>query len=106
MGYFHTDRTTRNQLRLVFGDRVVSCRLSPDATLGDVAMALCELGPRRYGHPVAIDVTMADSPEQSPLSHVIPAWVTYEDDPAAEFEDATLPDAWFRGADHTVGIHA
>lgn len=58
MGYLDTDRAARGQLRLVYTDRVVSRWLGANATLGDVAEALSELGPRRYGHPVAIDVTM------------------------------------------------
>jgi hypothetical protein len=93
MGYLHTGQATRGQLRLVFGDRVVSRRLGADATLGDVAAALNEIGPQRYGDPIAIDVTMADFPERSLLSQIMPPWFRYEDDPAAEFESAASPSA-------------
>ena len=79
--------TARGQLRLVYSDRVVSRCLGVDATLGDVAEVLGELGPRHLGHPIAIDVTMTDLREQFPASHFMPAGMTYEDDPAAEFED-------------------
>jgi hypothetical protein len=77
----------RGHLRLVYNDRVVSRRLGADATLGDVAELLGELGPRHPGRPVAIDVTMPDLLEPFPGSHFIPAGMIYEDDPAAEFED-------------------
>jgi hypothetical protein len=79
--------TARGQLRLVYSDRIVSRRLGADATLGDVAEMLGELEPRHLGHPVAIDVTMTDLPERFPASRFMPAGMTYEDDPAAEFED-------------------
>jgi hypothetical protein len=79
--------TARGQLRLVYSDRIVSRRLGADATLGDVAEMLGELEPRHLGHPVAIDVTMTGLPERFPASRFMPAGMTYEDDPAAEFED-------------------
>jgi hypothetical protein len=68
MGYPDTDRTARGQLRLIYSDRVVSRYLGTNPTLGDVAEALSELGPRCYGHPVAIDVTMADLSERHSAS--------------------------------------
>jgi hypothetical protein len=80
------DHTTGGQLRLVYSDRVVSRWLGADATLGGVAEVLGELGPRHLGHPVAIDVTMTDLPEWFSASHFMPAGMTFEDDPAAEFE--------------------
>jgi hypothetical protein len=73
MGYLDTDHRARGQLRLVYRDRVISRWLDADATLADVAEALCELGPRHYGHPVAIDVTMANSPEWSSSFQCMPA---------------------------------
>jgi hypothetical protein len=89
MGYFHTDETTRGQPRLVFGDRVVSRLLCPDAATGG------ELRPRRYRRPAAMNVTLAELPERSSPSPVVPVWVTYEDDPAAEFEDPASGSAFF-----------
>jgi hypothetical protein len=106
MGYLHTDQTTRGRLRLVFDDRVISHRLRADATFEDVAAALRELAPQRYGDPVAIDVTMADFSDRSSLSRVMPSWLKYEDDPAAEFESATSSSASFRDLDQTAQIRA
>jgi hypothetical protein len=60
MVYPDINRATRDQLRLIYSDRVVSRYLCANPTLGDVAKALYELGPLHYGHPVAIDFTMAD----------------------------------------------
>jgi hypothetical protein len=88
MGYLHTDQTTLGRLRLVFDDRVISRRLRAHATFEDVAAALSELAPQRYGDPVAINVTMANFSDRSSLSQVMPFWLKYEDDPAAEFESA------------------
>jgi hypothetical protein len=87
MKHLPMDHVARGQLRLVYSDRVVSRWLDADATLGDVADVLGELGPRHLGHPVAIDVTMTELPERFPASWFMPAGMTYEDDPAAEFED-------------------
>jgi hypothetical protein len=87
MKHLQMDRAARGQLRLVYSDRVVSRWLGADATLGDVAEVLGELGPRHLGHPVAIDVTMTDLPERFPAAGFMPAGMTYEDDPAALFED-------------------
>ena len=107
MKHLQMDRAARGQLRLVYSDRVVSRWLGADATLGDVAEVLGELGPRHLGHPVAIDVTMTDLPERFPASWFMPAGMTYEDDPRAVFEDvisrevmarATLPAAKFRAS--------
>jgi hypothetical protein len=73
MGYPDINRTARGQLRLIYCDRVVSRHLAANATLGDVAETLFELGPLRYGHPVAIDVTMDDFSERHLSSRFIPA---------------------------------
>jgi hypothetical protein len=58
MEYLHTDRMTQDYLRIVFNDRVVLLRLGDHATMGDVAQTLRDFEPRRYGDPVAIDVTI------------------------------------------------
>jgi hypothetical protein len=73
MGYRDINRAARDRLRLIYSDRVVSRYLGANATLGDVAKALCELGPLRYGHPVAIDLTMADLPERHSPYRLMPA---------------------------------
>jgi hypothetical protein len=73
MRSLHAERTTRNQLRLIYNDRIVSRWLNADATLGDVGEVLCELGPRHYGHPIAIDVTLTDLPAHSPSFDPMPA---------------------------------
>lgn len=75
----HTE-LTEDRLRIVFNDTVVTFDLSVDITFGEVAKALDELSARhrdtavavdvslqtvddlsngRYGHPIAIDVTLA-----------------------------------------------
>jgi len=52
------------RLRFVFSERVVSLDLSADATYEEVARRLGKFSRRRYGNPVAIDVTF------KPASHV------------------------------------
>jgi len=47
------------RLRLVFDNAVMSFSLAADATLEDVALRLTKVSRRRYGTPVAIDVTLA-----------------------------------------------
>jgi len=42
----------------VFNDRVVFLPIGAKATMGDVARALRDVAPCRYGDPIAIDVTM------------------------------------------------
>ena len=98
--------TARGQLRLVYSDRVVSRWLGPDATLADVADLLGELWPRYFVQPVMIDVTMTDSSKRLPASHFMPAGMTYEDDPAAEFEDAISPEVMSRAPDFTAQFRA
>ncbi len=45
-------------LRFVFGRGVVSREVRAGATLEDVASAFAELGARRYGKPLAINLTL------------------------------------------------
>ena len=45
-------------LRFVFGRNVVSREIRPGATLEDVASTFAELGSRRYGKPVSINLTL------------------------------------------------
>lgn len=53
-----------SRLRFVFSDTVLSLGLSANATLEDVARTLGKLSKRRYGNPVAIDVTF-DPPSRA-----------------------------------------
>ena len=85
MEYLHADSGSDGQLRLVFDDCVVSRRLGADATLGDVAKELRDLGAGRHGNPVAIDVTLPIDPFGSSFS--MPPGMMFEDDPAALFAD-------------------
>ena len=48
-----------SRLRVVFDDAVVSFGLAVNATFEDIARTMGELSNRRYGDPVAIDVTLA-----------------------------------------------
>ena len=52
------DQREDSRLRFVFDDGVVSFGLAADVTFGDIARTLGELSSRRYGRPVAIDVTL------------------------------------------------
>ena len=52
------DHAEDRRLRFVFDDGVVSFGLAADVTFGDIARTLGELSSRRYGSPVAIDVTL------------------------------------------------
>ena len=52
------DHTGDSRLRFVFDDGVVSFGLAADVTFGEIARTLGELSRRRYGSPVAIDVTL------------------------------------------------
>jgi hypothetical protein len=45
-------------LRFIFHEAVIAVRLADDATIEDVARILGGFTNRRYGNPVAIDVTM------------------------------------------------
>ena len=105
MKHLQMDHTARGQLRLVYSDRVVSRWLGAEATLGDVAEVFGELGPRHFGRPVAIDVTITDLPERFPAPHFMPAGMTYEDDPAAEFEDVSSRDMMLCAPDLAARPH-
>ncbi len=61
------DHPRESRLRIVFSDTVVSFRLATDTTFGDIARTLDELPSQRYGHPVAIDITL--SPELPDPAH-------------------------------------
>ena len=54
-----TNSTRDSRLRVVFDDMVVSMRLAPNATFGDVARTLGELTPRHPDGPVGVDVRFA-----------------------------------------------
>jgi hypothetical protein len=47
------------RLRLVFDNTVISINVAFDATLEDIARTFAKFSRRRYGHPVAIDITLA-----------------------------------------------
>jgi hypothetical protein len=88
MEHLSTDRTAHDRLRIVFNDQVVFVPLGDRATVGDVADMLRGFGPRHYGHPIAIDVTLRDSPGLPRSPGFWPETFKFEDDPAAEFEYA------------------
>jgi hypothetical protein len=52
------DQARDGRLRFLFNDAVVSFCLAADVTFGEVAQRLSQLPRRRYGSPVAIDVTL------------------------------------------------
>ena len=58
MQSIQVDHSGESCLRFVFNDAVVSLSLAADATFGEIARTLSELSRRRYGNPVAIDVTL------------------------------------------------
>jgi hypothetical protein len=51
-----------SRLRVVFVDAVVSFSLAAYAIFEDIARRMSELSNRRYGDPIAIDVTLAGPP--------------------------------------------
>jgi hypothetical protein len=55
------DSAGNGRLRVVFGGTVMSFSLTADATFEDVARKLDRISIRRYGRPVAIDVTLCPS---------------------------------------------
>ena len=57
-----------SRLRFVFNRSVMSFSVASDATFGEIAQTLGELSKRRYGNPVAIDVTLKRCGGQFPLS--------------------------------------
>jgi hypothetical protein len=48
-----------SRLRIVYGGHVISTGIAATATLGEIAATLRRLDARRYGDPLAIDVTVA-----------------------------------------------
>ena len=62
MQFMRADIAGNNRLRFVFDEAVVSFDLAANSTFEDVARTLGELEPRRYGKPIAIDVTLAARP--------------------------------------------
>jgi hypothetical protein len=56
------DHASDSRLRFVFDDAVVSFGLAVNATFEDIARTMGKLSNRRYGNPVAIDVTLAVPP--------------------------------------------
>jgi hypothetical protein len=73
MQSIQVDHPRESRLRIVFSDTVVSFRLAAAATFEDVARTLDELPSHRYGHPVAIDITL--SPELPDPAHRL-SWRT------------------------------
>lgn len=51
----------QNRLRFVFNENVVSFDTTTGVTFGEVASALGRLSSRRYGNPIAIDVTVGSN---------------------------------------------
>ncbi len=89
------DRIGREPLRIVFNDRVVFLPLGSHATLGDVAQAVRDVGSRRFGGPLAVDVTMPALSARLPAADTMPAHFRYEDDPAAVCDFIVSPGATF-----------
>ncbi len=84
MDHLRTDRATNGQLRLLFGDRAISHRLDGATTLGDIARAVRA---QYRGTPIAIDVTLGETPNHHALPDFLPAGFMFQDDPDAEFPD-------------------
>ena len=106
MGYLHTDQTADRRSSALFDDQIISDPLGLDAALGYVTAVSHELGSRRYGASEAMDGTIEDFSDRPSLSHIMPAWLRYEDDPAAELESAASPSAWFRDPGTAAGIRS
>ena len=62
MQSIEAEHATDYRLRFVFHEKVVSFPLAADATFGEIARALGWFARRRYGQPIAIDVTLGRSP--------------------------------------------
>jgi hypothetical protein len=58
MQFTRVDHPGESRLRFVFDDRAVSFGLAAEVAFGEVAPTSGELSGRRYGSPVAIDVTV------------------------------------------------
>ncbi len=56
------------RLRFMFDDTVVSVGLAPNATFGDIALALDHVKQTHHGHPVAVDVMFAVPPRSDVMS--------------------------------------
>ena len=65
------DHARDSRLRFVFDDAVVSFGLAVNATFEDIARTMGELSNRRYGNPVAIDITLAIPPKLPLMSLVL-----------------------------------
>jgi hypothetical protein len=55
----HVDPARENFLRFVFNAGVVSYHVPADVSFGEIAQALGKLPSERYGHPIAINVTLS-----------------------------------------------
>lgn len=64
------DHVRGSRLRFIFSDTVVSVDLAADATFGEIARTLGKLSRKRYGYPVAIDVTLG-SREGDPVRRML-----------------------------------
>ena len=60
-----------NRLRFVFGSKVVSFRLSPEATFEDVAVRFGRLATKHAETPVGIAVTFATKPPLTQRPQII-----------------------------------
>jgi hypothetical protein len=58
MRQIRTTPTQRNQLRLVYEDKVLSLGGLAEMTYGEIARVLRKRSIRRYGNPVAINVIL------------------------------------------------
>lgn len=58
------DQPQDGRLRFLFEDTVVSVGLAPNATFGDIALALDQVKQAHHRHPVAIDVLFAVLPRR------------------------------------------
>jgi hypothetical protein len=61
MRQLRTAPTQRSRLRLVYEDKVLSFGALADLTYGEIARVLRKRSVRRYGNPVAINVTLGRS---------------------------------------------
>ena len=60
-----TDHARDNRLRFVFGSDVVSYHVPADVSFGEIAQALSRLPSQRYGHPLAINLTLSPGPHRA-----------------------------------------
>jgi hypothetical protein len=106
MQYLHTNRTARESLRIVFDGQVVFLPLRDHATLADIALAVRGFDARRYGEPVAIDITMRDIRTRPQAFESMPSYLKFEDDPAAERDLAVSPGARFSSPDRVRRLNS